>query len=107
MLFWKQQFSQNAVEVFMEDADDTFFRYGSTLLEYHRTQRIDVKGNFIEKATEYLLVSLTPSDCLVGWGCRILRLPLCRDKIPTNEYPGYNTKQSDGGVPVILELWGM
>ena len=24
-----------------------------------------------------------------------------------NECPGYDTKQSDGGVPVILELWGM
>ena len=26
----------------------------------------------------------------VGWGC-----------------PGYDTKQSDGDAPVILELWGM
>ena len=24
-----------------------------------------------------------------------------------NECPGYDTKQSDGEVPVILELWGM
>ena len=24
-----------------------------------------------------------------------------------NEYPGYDTKQSDGEVPVMLELWGM
>ena len=24
-----------------------------------------------------------------------------------NEYPGHDTKQSDGKVPVILELWGM
>ncbi len=24
-----------------------------------------------------------------------------------NEYPRYDTKQSDGEVPVILELWGM
>ena len=23
------------------------------------------------------------------------------------EYPGYDTKQSDGEVPVMLELWGM
>ena len=28
-------------------------------------------------------------------------------KTPTNEYPGYDTKQSDGEVPVMLELWGM
>ena len=26
---------------------------------------------------------------------------------PRNEYPGYDTKQSDGEVPVILELWRM
>ena len=24
---------------------------------------------------------------------------------PTNEYPAYDTKQSDGEVPVMLELW--
>ena len=24
-----------------------------------------------------------------------------------NECPGYDTKQSDGEVPVLLELWGM
>ena len=24
-----------------------------------------------------------------------------------NKCPGYDTKQSDGEVPVILELWGM
>ncbi len=28
-------------------------------------------------------------------------------KYPINEYPGYDTKQSDGEVPVMLELWGM
>ena len=26
---------------------------------------------------------------------------------PTNECPGYDTKQSDGEVPVMLELWGI
>ena len=26
---------------------------------------------------------------------------------PYNECPRYDTKQSDGEVPVILELWGM
>ena len=25
----------------------------------------------------------------------------------SNECPGYNTKQSNGEIPVILELWGM
>ena len=26
---------------------------------------------------------------------------------PTNECHGYDTKQSDGEVPAVLELWGM
>ena len=26
---------------------------------------------------------------------------------PTNKCPGYDTKQSDGEIPVMLELWGM
>ena len=46
--------------------------------------------------------------CPVGWGCRIHRLLLCRGvRPPANECPGYDTKQSDGEVPAMLELWGM
>ena len=46
--------------------------------------------------------------CPVGWGFRIRRLHLCRGvRPPTHEYPGYDTKQLDGEVPVILGLWGM
>ena len=29
------------------------------------------------------------------------------DSHPHNECPGYDTKQSDGEVPVMQELWGM
>ena len=44
--------------------------------------------------------------CPVDWGCRIHQLHLCRGVIlPPNECPGYDTKQSDGEVPVMLELW--
>ena len=32
--------------------------------------------------------------------------PLQRGKPPTNMCLGYDTKQSDGGIPVILVLWG-
>ena len=39
--------------------------------------------------------------CLVGWDYRIHRLHLC------NECFGYDTKQSDGEVPVMLGLWGI
>ena len=46
--------------------------------------------------------------CLVGRSCRIHRLLLCRGvRPPPNECPEYETKQSDGEVPVMLELWGM
>ena len=34
--------------------------------------------------------------CPVGWGCRIHWLHLCREVIPHNACPGYDTKQSDG-----------
>ena len=44
----------------------------------------------------------------VGWGCRIHRLLLCRGvRPPPNECPGYDTKQSDGKVPAVVELWWM
>ena len=47
-------------------------------------------------------------SCPVSWGCRIHRLVLCRGvRPPPNEYPGYDTKQSDGEVLAMLELWGM
>ena len=37
------------------------------------------------------------TDCISAKGVRP----------PPNECPGYDTKQSDGEVPVILELWGI
>ena len=36
-----------------------------------------------------------------------LTAPLQRGKTPRNECPGYDTKQSDGEVLAMLELWGM
>ena len=47
--------------------------------------------------------------CPVGWGCRIHRLLLYRGIRPhlANDCFGYDIKQSDGEVPVKLELWGM
>ena len=44
----------------------------------------------------------------VHWGCWIHRLHLCRGVRPhPNEFPGYDTKNSNGEVPIMLELWGM
>ena len=46
--------------------------------------------------------------CPVSWDCRIHRLHLCRVVTPSpNECPRYDTKQSDGEVPVMMKLWGM
>ena len=51
---------------------------------------------------------LTIFCCPVGWGFRIHWLLLCRGvRYPPCECPGYDTKQSDVLVPVMLELWGM
>ena len=51
---------------------------------------------------------LKQSGCPVGWSCRIYRLHLGRGvKKKLNEYPVYDTKQSDDEVLAMLELWGM
>ena len=51
----------------------------------------------------YVLVEVSgPWPCPVGGGCRIHRLHRYRGA----RHP-YDTKQSDGEVPVMLELWGM
>ena len=46
--------------------------------------------------------------CPVGWGCRIYWQHLSRGvRPPPQRVSWYDTKQSDGKVPVMLELWGM
>ena len=47
--------------------------------------------------------------CPVGWGCRIHWLHFCTGvrSLLSNECLGYDTKQSYGEVPVMLELRGM
>ena len=60
----------------------------------------------LDKASFLLQNSTFP--CPVGWSCRIHRLLLCREiRPPPHECHGYASKQSDGEVPVMLELWGM
>ena len=44
----------------------------------------------------------------VSWSCRIHRLLLCRGvKHSPQKCPGYDSKQSEGETPAILELWEM
>ena len=68
------------------------------------------RGSFIKKeGGENNWIDVTEKkNCPVGWGCRIHRLLLCRGvRPPPNEFPGYDTKQSDGEVPAMQELWGI
>ena len=53
------------------------------------------------------LVNGISTPCPVSWGCRIHRLHLCRGPTPPNKCPRYDTKQSDGEVPLTLDLWEM
>ena len=65
----------------------------------------------------YILVNTSCMYFMYGLKCSslpsqlgLLNTPtasLQRGKTPPNKCPWYDTKQSDGEVPVILELWGM
>ena len=52
---------------------------------------------------------LFPLHAPFTWGYRIHQLHFYRGvrSPPPQECPGYDIKQSDGEVPVMLELWGM
>ena len=73
-------------------------------LQRGKTPRKKKKSGVVK----YLIVTSPKLDCPVGWGCRIHWLHLCRGvRPPPYECPGYDTKQSDGEVQAVLELWGM
>ena len=60
----------------------------------------------------FLFAQLSTSGAIfpsapVSLGCRIHWLYLCQGYDSPNKFPGYDTKQSDGEVPVMLELWEM
>ena len=49
--------------------------------------------------------SVTKNYCVVGCGCRIYRLHLCRGVTPPhNESPGYDIKLSDSEPPAFRAL---
>ena len=57
---------------------------------------------------QILIIYTQLYSCSVGWGWWIHWLLFCRSvRLPPNECLRYDTKQSDGEVPVMLELWGM
>ena len=49
----------------------------------------------------------THIDGPVGWGSRTNRLHLRRRVRLPQKRPGYDTEQSDGEAPIMLELWRM
>ena len=59
--------------------------------------------NFREKI--YFTEFCSKPICPVSWDCRIHQLHLCRGVKPSQHV--YDTKQSDGEVPVMLGLWRM
>ena len=58
------------------------------------------KNTMMESSSIHIFIHLFV--CPVGWGCRIHRLLLYRGvRPPPNEYPSYDTKQSDGEFPIM------
>ena len=57
--------------------------------------------------SECLHFTSSLKDGPVGWGCRILRLHLCREVRLPKECPVFDSKQSYGEATVMLELRGM
>ena len=56
-----------------------------------------------QKKEKRLVISIAQSDGAVEYTvCTSVQ-----GSEPPNECPGYDTKQSDGEVPVILGLWGI
>ena len=74
------------------------FRCWSNTFDYHRSW-LDVK---------WFIIWLNANIYPVGWCCRIQRHLLgrrVRPLHPSNEYPGYHTKQSADKASVMRELW--
>ena len=69
-----------------------------TLSHWSHDQRV------LQELAKEAKITLCPN----GWGYRIHQLHLCRGVTPPlNKCPGYDTKQSDSEVAVMLELWRM
>ena len=90
------------------EREETF--YSSPSYEFNSTSTVLLqKYDLLHLFTSAMgLIVYLLFVCPVGWGCRIHWLHLCRGVRPgPNECPGYDTKQSDGEVSAVLELWGV
>ena len=84
-----------------------YFKRQTSEITHNKTWIWLRKGD-LKRETESLLIVAQNNSWPVSWGSRIHWLHLCIGvRPPPNECPGYDTKQSDGEVPAVLELWGM
>ena len=59
------------------------------------------------KLFNFIINECNKLACPVGWSGKIHRLHTCRRiRLPSQWVSWNNTKQFDGEVPVMLELWG-
>ena len=90
--------------------DNKFVLWDTTLVKVWFKKKKKKKKRFYYSVE--VSKSISQTVCPVGWGCRIHWLHLHRGLRPpppthTNKCPGSDTKQSDGEVPLMLELWRM
>ena len=75
-----------------------------TLLEIICLMAVKQKVSFTQWRGLFFLLYRLPCQL------RLVNTPIAtlqRVKTSPNEFPGYDFKQSDGGAPVMQELWGM
>ena len=81
-----------------------------SMWDLSQDQRFEIL-HFLREFFVHCILLLTPLPMkfgyTVGWGRRIHRLLHWRRVRHPNEYHGYDTKQSDGEIPIMLEDWGI
>ena len=99
----------NSVPLYRTKRKNKKYILGKTrqLLEIRNSNRNIIKKNKLLFSSHSKTIWTIFEICQVGWSCRIHRLHLCRGVRTQNQCPGYDTKQSYGEVPIILELLGM
>ena len=101
MIILEKQSHWQPVDLILRSADHNIVKSPPPAFFYEKVAQRSV---FI------MAIHLLPGS--VGWDCRIHQLLLCKGGKPppptyTNQCTGYDTKQSDGEVPVMLDLRGM
>ena len=85
------------------DFDPGWASLNNNCLSTGMTLALNNPWRLIQYLAKEIKLNYYPLICPVGWACRIHRLPQCKWVRPLNECPRYDTEQSEGEVPVILE----